>query len=97
MNGTIEKKATVATAGSAKVTMSGSAKDLEINGKSVSSKVDASIFKVEKAVVSVTGTFVDIAPSESLELDLGKASEVNYSGDPAIRIVKIQNSSVLRK
>ena len=97
VNGTIEKKATVATAGSAKATMSGSANDLEINGKSTTSKVDASLFKVENAVITVTGTFVDIAPSKNLELDLGKASEVSYSGDPAIKIVKIQNSSVLRK
>ena len=97
VNGIIEKKATVATAGSAKATMSGSANDLEINGKSTTSKVDASLFKVENAVITVTGTFVDIAPSNNLELDLGKASEVSYSGDPAIKIVKIQNSSVLRK
>ena len=97
INGAIEKKATVATAGSAKATMSGSAEDLEINGKSTSCKVDASLLKVENALVAVTGTFVDIAPAKTLELDLGKASEVSYSGDPAVKIVKIQNSSVLRK
>lgn len=93
----IEKKTAITTAGSSKASVSGNSNELSITGKSISSKIDASLFKVSSAVLSTTGTTADIAPEKSLELDLGKGTEISYSGDPAVKIVKIQNATVTRR
>ena len=47
--------------------------------------------------MAVTGVDVDVWASKSLELDLGRGSEVVFAGEPAIKIIKIQSASVLRK
>ena len=97
LNGNIEKKATVTVASSSKTTLSGAADNLAVTGKGVSSKVDASAFKVKESTLSVSGTDVRVSASDSIEFDLGKGAEVSYSGDPTVKIVKIQNASVLRQ
>ena len=48
-------------------------------------------------VVSLSGADASVAPTESIELDLGKGAEITYSGDPSVKIVKIQNATVLRQ
>ena len=97
VSGKVEKKVSATVASSSKTTLTGNAEVLEISGKGVSSKVDASGLKVSDAVLTVSGTEMRIAASDNLELDLGKGSEVTYSGDPKVKIIKIQNASVLRQ
>ncbi|MBR4756743.1 MAG: DUF2807 domain-containing protein [Bacteroidales bacterium] len=97
LNGTAEDKVTVTANASSKFLLSGKAVSLDLSGKGTSAKVDASALLVDSAVVSITGIAADISPEKALELDLGKGSEVDYAGDPAVKIVKIQNASVTRK
>ena len=51
----------------------------------------------KNVVLSLSGADASVAPTESIEFDLGKGAEVTYSGDPSVKIVKIQNASVLRQ
>ena len=98
VNGPVEKKVVVTTSGSGKTSVSGTAGSLEVNGsKGGSSKVEATALKVDTATVSLTGGTAEVAPAKNLELDLGKGAEVDYAGDPVIKIVKIQSATVLRK
>ena len=97
IEGKIEKDITVSAAGSAKLGLSGKAEALSVTGKSTSAAVDASELKVPGCVITVTGTSVILPASDSLELDLGKGAEVTYAGDPVVKLVKIQNATVLRK
>ena len=85
------------TSSSATATLSGKAGSLEVTGKGPSSKVTASMLEVESAKLAVNGVAIEVNPAKNLELDLGKGSEVSYSGNPSVNIVKIQNSTVLRK
>ena len=96
LTGNIENKVTATIASSSKTTLTGTAETLSISGKGVSSKVDASAFKVSDSTLSISGTDVKVSASNSIELDLGKGAEVSYSGDPTVKIIKIQNASVLR-
>ena len=93
INGNAEK-VTVNSANSAKTAVSGDAKSLVVTGKGT---VDASNLKVDEAKLNTNGATVKVNASKELELDLGKGSDVQYDGDPAIKIVKIQSSSVTRK
>ena len=47
--------------------------------------------------MNTSGATVKVSASKEIELDLGKGSEVEYDGDPTVKIVKIQSSSVTRK
>ena len=94
---TVDETVSVETSSSATVTLSGKAGSLEVTGKGPSSKVTASMLEVESAKLAVNGVAIEVNPSKNLELDLGKGSEVSYSGNPSVNIVKIQNSTVLRK
>ena len=96
LNGNIEKNLAATIASSSKTTLAGSADVLDVNGKGISSRVDASGLKVSRGILSVSGASVKVNASDNLELDLGKGAEVTYTGDPVIKIVKIQNASVLR-
>ena len=96
LNGKIEKNLAATIASSSKATLAGSAEVLDVNGKGISSRVDASGLKVSRGILSVSGASVKVNASDNLELDLGKGAEVTYTGDPVIKIVKIQNASVLR-
>ena len=89
--------ASVATAGGAQMSLSGKASSLKVTGKGNSSKVDASSFAVDDAMLSFSGADVMVNASKSLELELGKGASVNYAGDPDIKIVSIQNATVSRK
>lgn len=89
--------AAVSTAGSAKLSLSGKAASLKVTGKGGSSKIDATAVSVDDVTVSLDGAELTVNPAKNLSLDLGKGATVNYSGDPKIKIVKIQNSSVIRK
>lgn len=89
--------AAVSTAGSAKLSLSGKAASLKVTGKGGSSKIDASAVSVDEVAVSLDGAELTVNPAKDLSLDLGKGATVNYSGDPKIKIVKIQNASVIRK
>ncbi len=93
INGSAEK-VTVNSAGSAKTVVSGEAKSLKVSGKG---DVDASSLKVEEAKLSTNGCDVKLNASKELELDIAKGSDIEYAGDPVVKIVKIQNSSVIRK
>ena len=93
INGNAEK-VTVNSANSAKTLVSGDAKSLEVTGKGT---VDASGLKVDDAKLNINGATVKVDAGKKLELDLGKGSDVEYAGDPDVKIVKIQNSSVTRK
>lgn len=93
INGNAET-VTVNSANSAKTAVSGDAKSLVVSGKGT---VDASNLKVDEAKLNTNGATVKVNASKELELDLGKGSDVQYDGDPAIKIVKIQSSSVTRK
>lgn len=93
INGNAET-VTVNSANSAKTAVSGDAKSLVVTGKGT---VDASNLKVDEAKLNTNGATVKVNASKELELDLGKGSDVQYDGDPAIKIVKIQSSSVTRK
>ncbi|MBR5661183.1 MAG: DUF2807 domain-containing protein [Bacteroidales bacterium] len=97
IKGSVDENIAVSTTGSSKITLAGKAKAIEVGGKATSSKVDASALEVETAVMSIIGVDVDVWSSKSLELDLGKGSEVTFAGDPLIKIIKIQSASVLRK
>ena len=77
--------------------LTGSGSVLNISGKGSSAEVDASGFAVESSAIDVAGVTAKVAASGNLELNLDKNSEVTYSGNPKIGIVKILNSSVLRK
>ena len=89
--------AAVSTAGSAKLSLSGKAASLKVTGKGGSSKIDATAVSVDDVTVSLDGAELTVNPTKDLSLDLGKGATVNYSGDPKIKIVKIQNASVIRK
>lgn len=89
--------ASVSTAGSAKLSLSGKAASLKVTGKGGSSKIDATAVSVDDVTVSLDGAELTVNPAKNLSLDLGKGATVNYSGDPKIKIVKIQNASVIRK
>lgn len=97
INGTVSDGASISLSGSSETSISGSAGSLEIGGKGGSAKLDASSLKVDTVTVATSGATVDVAPGKTLELDLGRGAEVNYSGDPVIKIVKIVSSSVTRK
>jgi hypothetical protein len=96
LNGQTED-ASVTTAGSAKLSLSGKSESLNVTGKGGSSKVDAVTMSVDDVVVSLDGADLTVTPGKNLSLDLGKGASVCYSGDPKIKIVKIQNSTVTRK
>ena len=89
--------AAVSTAGSAKLSLSGKTASLKVTGKGGSSKIDATAVSVDDVTVSLDGAELTVNPGKNLSLDLGKGATVNYSGDPKIKIVKIQNASVIRK
>ena len=89
--------AAVSTAGSAKLSLSGKTATLKVTGKGGSSKIDATAVSVDDVTVSLDGAELTVNPAKNLSLDLGKGATVNYSGDPKIKIVKIQNASVIRK
>lgn len=89
--------ASASTAGSAKLSLSGKANSLKVTGKGGSSKIDAASLSVDDVTVSLDGADLTVAPAKNLSLDLGKGAAVSYSGDPKIKIVKIQNASVTRK
>lgn len=91
------KDAELEQSNSSKTLLTGSASTLSITGKGSSAKVDASGFKVGSASLDLAGITVSLDASDSIELNLEKSSEVTYSGNPKISIVKILNSSVLRK
>ena len=74
--------------------VSGDAKSLVVTGKGT---IDASGLKVNEAKLNTNGATVKVSASKEIELDLGKGSEVEYDGDPTVKIVKIQSSSVTRK
>jgi len=96
INGQCETSS-VCTAGSAKLSLSGKANVLNVTGKGGSSKVDAVTMSVEDVNVSLDGADLTVTPAKTLSLDLGKGASVCYSGDPLIKIVKIQNASVTRQ
>ena len=96
INGQCETSS-VCTAGSAKLSLSGKANILNVTGKGGSSKVDAVTMSVDDVNVSLDGAGLTVAPTKTLSLDLGKGASVCYSGDPLIKIVKIQNASVTRQ
>ena len=88
------EKVTVNSSNSAKTLVSGDAKSLVVTGKGT---IDASGLKVNEAKLNTNGATVKVSASKEIELDLGKGSEVEYDGDPTVKIVKIQSSSVTRK
>lgn len=96
INGQCET-ASVCTAGSAELSLSGRTNTLNVTGKGGSSKIDAVTMSVDDVNVSLDGAELAVTPAKNLSLDLGKGASVCYSGDPAIRIVKIQNATVTRK
>ena len=87
----------ISTAGSAKLSLSGKANTLKVTGKGGSSKIDAISVSANDVVVSLDSAELTVAPGKNLSLDLGKGASVCYSGDPKIKIVKIQHASVTRK
>ena len=96
VNGQCET-ASVATDNSAKLSLSGKANSLKVTGKGGSSKIDAVTMSVDDVTVSLDGADLTVTPGKNLSLDLGKGASVCYSGDPVIKIVKIQNATVTRK
>ena len=96
INGQCET-ASVCTAGSARLSLSGKANTLAVTGKGGSSKIDAVTMSVNDVNVSLDGAELTVTPGQNLSLDLGKGASVCYSGDPLIKIVKIQNASVTRQ
>ncbi len=87
----------VCTAGSARLSLSGSAGTLNVTGKGNSSVIDAATLLVDDVNVSLDGAELTVAPGKNLSLDLGKGACVCYSGDPMVKIVRIQNATVTRK
>ncbi len=87
----------VCTAGSAGLSLSGSAGTLNVTGKGNSSVIDAAALLVDDVNVSLDGAELTVAPGKNLSLDLGKGACVCYSGDPMVKIVRIQNATVTRK
>lgn len=87
----------VCTAGSAELSLSGSAGTLNVTGKGNSSVIDAAALLVDDVNVSLDGAELTVAPGKNLSLDLGKGACVCYSGDPMVKIVRIQNATVTRK
>ena len=96
VNGQCET-ASVATDNSAKLSLSGKANSLKVTGKGGSSKIDAVTMSVDDVTVSLDGADLTVTPGKNLSLALGKGASVCYSGDPVIKIVKIQNATVTRK
>lgn len=96
INGQCETSS-VCTAGSAKLSLSGKTNILNVTGKGGSSKIDAVTMSVDDVNVSLDGADLTVTPAKALSLDLGKGASVCYSGDPLIKIVKIQNASVTRQ
>lgn len=96
VNGQCETVA-VCTANSARLSLSGKADSLNVTGKGGSSKIDAVTMSVDDVTVSLDGADLTVTPGKNLSLDLGKGASVCYSGDPVIKIVKIQNATVTRK
>ena len=87
----------VCTAGSAKLSLAGKASILNVSGTGGSSKIDAVTMSVDDVNVSLDGASLTVTPAKNLSLDLGKGASVCYSGDPLVKIVKIQNATVTRQ
>lgn len=87
----------VSAAGNAKLLVAGNAKTLSVGGKGNQAKVDANGLKVESAILTISGVSVIVDADDTLTLDIEKSSDVVFSGDPDIKIVKISSSSVNRK
>jgi len=81
---------------SSALTLGGAGFSLIVNGSGASSKVDASKFHVLAASIVASGTSVNVSADDELELDLSKGATVLYAGEPQVKIVRIENSSVLR-
>lgn len=86
----------IITSNSATLTLDGTGFGLKVNGTGASSKVDASKFHVLTASISASGTYVNVSADDEIELDLSKGATVHYAGEPRVKIVRIENSSVLR-
>ncbi len=97
VNCKVEGKVDLTVGSSSKTTFKGSSGSFELDGKGISAKVDAIGMPARNVVVSLSGADASVAPTESIELDLGKGAEITYSGDPSVKIVKIQNATVLRQ
>ncbi len=82
----------VSTDKSAKTTVSGKATTLKAQGGS--GTIEAGSLNVTDAAVAVIGATVKVNASNTLSLDLGKGSEVNFVGEPVITIKDIQKSTV---
>lgn len=87
----------VSASGNAKLLVAGKAKTLSVGGKGNQAKVDANGLKVESANLTISGVNVIVDADDTLTLDIEKGSDVVFSGDPDIKIVKISSSSVNRK
>ena len=96
INGQCETSS-VCTAGSAKLSLAGKASILNVSGTGGSSKIDAVTMSVDDVNVSLDGASLTVTPAKNLSLDLGKGASVCYSGDPLVKIVKIQNATVTRQ
>lgn len=96
LNGDADK-VEISTSHSAQLTLAGKSSSIEVSGKGGSSKVEASNLSVKEAVISLGGATVNVTPSDKLELDLSKGATVNFSGNPQIKLVKIQNATVTRR
>ena len=97
VNGKIEGKVDLTVGSSSKTTLKGNSGSFELNGKGISAKVDVIGMPAKNVVISLSGADASVAPTESIELDLGKGAEITYSGDPSVKIVKIQNATVIRQ
>lgn len=86
----------IIAANSSALTLGGTGFSLIVNGSGTFSKVDASKFHVLTASIAASGTSVNISVDDELELDLSKGATVLYAGEPQVKIVRIENSSVLR-
>ncbi len=97
ISGECSGNVTMTVGNSSKVQISGEAAYLEVNGKGTSAKLDAAQLPVPKARISCSGISVIVNADKELELEIAKGASVTYSGDPVIKVVSIESSSVLRQ
>lgn len=81
--------------GFSKTSVKGHTMSLNINGKGAS-ELDAYSLHADNAVVNLVNCTCKIHPAKAMDLNLSNGAKLEYEGEPAITIRKINVSSVIR-
>ena len=80
--------------GSSDIALSGSSDELNVKADG-RAELDAGSFTVKRVKTVMTGGKATVSVSDDLDIDLSGGSTLVFSGSPAMRIVKIEKSTLL--